>query len=210
MKRSKLLLTVVVGMLFVASQAWAGLASNESYQAWDFTTNDNPAVPELNENHFNNGPPTATITSTVAGDPPEWLADTLGRDGVWTSKDRLEVSLYIPNQEIRNPYKEIIVEIGYIGEFNGSAPYTDPPGGVVAPPDSVVVVGPDGWTTRTDIWHIEPNPDREWINYHWLVGDGEVIALDYVNVYTICVPEPMTIALLGLGGLVLRRKRKAK
>ena len=76
------------------------------------------------------------------------------------------------------------------------------------PPDSLVVVGADGWTTRTDKWHIEPNPDEEWINYHWLIGDGDVIALDYVNVYTICVPEPMTIALLGLGGLVLRRRRK--
>lgn len=206
MKRNKLLLVVIVGMLFVASQAWAGWASNESYQAWDFTTNANPAIPEINENPF--GTPTATITSTETGAPPQWLAETLGRDGVWTSNDRLEVSLYIPNQEIRNPYKKIIVEISYIGELNGTAIYTNPFADrtTSVPEGSSMVVGTDGWVTRIDEFRIEPNPDEEWINYHWL---GEEIGLDYVNVYTICVPEPMTIALLGFGGLMLRRRRKA-
>lgn len=204
MKRSKLLPVVIVGMLFVASQAWAGLASNESYQSWGFGDNTNPAIPEFDDNQF--GDPTATITSTDTGAPPQWLAETLGRDGVWTSNDRLEVSLYIPNQEIRNPYKEIIVEIGYFGELNGTAIYTNPFAQETIPVSSDVVVGTDGWTTRTDVFRIEPNPDEEWINYHWL---GEEIGLDYVNVYTICVPEPMTIALLGFGGLMLRRRRKA-
>jgi len=33
--------------------------------------------------------------------------------------------------------------------------------------------------------------------------------VDYVKVNTVCVPEPLTISLLGFGGLMVRRRRRA-
>ena len=35
-----------------------------------------------------------------------------------------------------------------------------------------------------------------------------MIALDEIVIDTICIPEPATIALLGLGGLALIRRRR--
>lgn len=204
MRAIKLLLVLVVVVTFVADQASAvTVGPGETYQEWDFGDPENPAIPTVDVNPF--GTATATISSTLDGPPPEWLVQTLGRDGVWTGEGRLEVSLAVPNEPIRHPWKEIIIEIGFFGELNGFAVYTDPFGETVELVDRTLAVGTDGWSTLIDRYFIVPNPDREWINYHWV---GEVVALDYVNLYTISAPEPMTIALLGLGGLMLRRRRR--
>ena len=49
-------------------------------------------------------------------------------------------------------------------------------------------------------WRIEPNPTQEFISIDHLnygVGISEVV------IDTICIPEPATLCLFGLGGLVL-------
>ncbi len=112
MKRSKLLLVVIVSMLFVASQAWAGLVA-ETYQAWTFDDDDNPAIPEIKENDF--GTPVGAILGSAGGPPPEWVPELLGRTGVWKADGLVDITLDIPNQMIRNPYKVILLEIGFLG-----------------------------------------------------------------------------------------------
>jgi hypothetical protein len=207
MKRSKLLLVVIVSMLFVASQAWAGLVA-ETYQAWTFDDDDNPAIPEIKENDF--GTPVGAILGSAGGPPPEWVPELLGRTGVWKADGLVDITLDIPNQMIRNPYKVILLEIGFLG---GDWPaafsvFPSPFGGTVqlVSQEVVLVDAATGWSRLTAEWYIEPNPDSESICYSF---SGDIAAVDYVNVYTKCVPEPMTIALLGFGGLMLRRKRKA-
>jgi hypothetical protein len=212
MKRIKLLPVVIVGMLFVASQAWAG-PIGVTNQTWDFTTNANPAIPELDENPF--GTAEGTIVGSLGGPPPEWVEkDFFGRDGVWTAEGLIDITLEVPNQEIRNPYKVILLEIGFRGDsdlpaFSVAPTFLTSPGGPVVVrkiSQDVVVDDATGWSTLFAEWYIEPNPDSESICYSF---SGNIAAVDYVNVYTECVPEPMTIALLGFGGLMLRRKRKA-
>lgn len=191
-------------MMFVAVPASAvPVGPGETYQEWDFGDDANPAIPTFDDNPF--GVATATITGLAGGASPEWVVDTLGRDGVWTSEGRLEVSLAVPNEPIRHPYKKIVIEIGFFGELNGFVIYTDPFGGTVELVNRTSTVAADGWVTMVDEYYLEPNPDREWINYHWL---GEVVALDYINLYTISAPEPLTISLLGIGALALRRRRR--
>jgi hypothetical protein len=63
-----------------------------------------------------------------------------------------------------------------------------------------------GWKKLTASYRIEPNPERELLCYMF---SGDIAAVDYVKVSTVCVPEPLTISLLGFGGLMLWRRRRA-
>ena len=68
------------------------------------------------------------------------------------------------------------------------------------------------WCTQAADILIEPNPYYETVGIKFRF-EGEEIGgyIDQVVIDTICgeVPEPMTVCLLGLGGLFLRRKRRA-
>ena len=210
MKRSKLLLMVAVGMLFVTSQALALMipSGSATHQEWTFDDNDNPAIPEIDLNPF--GTAVGTIVGSTTGPPPEWVDELLGRTGVWQADVLVDITLDIPNQMIRNPYKVVYLEVGFLGDPTPAAfsVFPSPFDGTVQLVSQEVVLVDDatGWNKLTAEWYIEPNPDSESVSYSF---SGDIAAVDYVNVHTVCVPEPLTIALLGLGGLMLRRKRNA-
>ena len=58
-----------------------------------------------------------------------------------------------------------------------------------------------GWVYSLYEIEVIPNPPEEWIA---IKGD---ILVDELVIDTVCVPEPVTIALLGLGGLVVLHRR---
>lgn len=204
MKKRVVILAVAVA-LFVAAPASAALwwdpgDPGSTHQEWTFDDADNPAAPGVDENPF--GTASATISSGGYSPEPVWHADWLGRQGVWEA-DELEAYLQIPNQPIPNEYKEIWVELGFYGTIRNltvAAPAGTTRVDILAV--EVVEVG-NGWNKLAVGWRIEPNPEWEnpCINFD---GVGDV---DYVIIDTICIPEPVTICLLGLGCLLLRRKR---
>jgi hypothetical protein len=75
-------------------------------------------------------------------------------------------------------------------------------------PVSAVVTGnPGEWQEVTIEWQIPQDYTQDIICLRF-VDSG--VTIDKVDAATVCIPEPATIALLGLGSLsLIRRKRSA-
>lgn len=202
MKKRILVLLVVCAVCGIAS---AVVLPTETSQRWDFSTSMNPAMAEICSNYYAPNGVWADIDRVgTSGADPTWS------DGVWSGPS-VKFTAHVPNTFNTAPdsYKEIVVEIGYRGYIDLAnvkawgdtftrtsrltGTYLDTYGGI--------------WTMVIDTYLIEPNPTTEEICY-LLYDFGAEQQLDYVSIYTNCIPEPMTVCLLGLGGLFISRKRK--
>lgn len=214
LKKSLLLISAIVALTVLATPVWATVwwepgAEGSTYQKWSFDDDTNPASP-LDENPF--GTAIATITTDVG-----WESDLFGRQGVWSGVE-LDISMDIPNRQEQFPYKEIWVDVIYhntgLDYAEVSPAYSTQPGSIaISPLGSTSSQLANGWTLIHMGWRIEPNPDSELISLGFTDAGGAgldsvvVYGVDSVEVYTICIPEPATMCLLGLGGLILLRKK---
>jgi len=176
-----------------------------TYQQWTFDDADNPAIPEFFNNQY--GTPMAELSTTEM--PPDyfgWLSVVDGRQGVWAGEP-LIITLTIPNRPISDEYKEIWLEMDFMPTLEWIKVTPNPiAGNVIKEIFRDISLVDSQWKKLIIGWRIEPNPNEETICIS-VTGTGGFV--DYITVDTICIPEPATIMLLGLGTLVLiKRKRK--
>ena len=204
MKKTILALLLVCAVCSIVSAIT--ITPDSTDQKWDFDTDANPAIPEYLYNPYGNVEAAITYAGTI-GEIPSWS------DGVWSGTS-IKFTTTIPNTRNTDPesYKDIVVEIGFQGNISlatitawgdafsrtkrETSAYQDNSGQV--------------WTLVRDYYVIKPNPTEEEICYALSDFFGGEQKLDYVSIYTVCIPEPATVCLLGLGALALvvsRRKR---
>ncbi len=203
---------VVLGVLVVCSGlAVAGIefdnSVNGTSQKWEFYNISFPGEDIFSDEGINTEGPAIAVLDYGSGTGGHMV--TIGdHDGIMFDRENLGITMIIPNYDIDNPYKEIYVEIVYWGEISDASVtwqgMTQTAPGVVE--DEVLE---DGWRMYSAIWTIQPNPTVETVQYSFVPGLNQYEAiLDYVLVETSCIPEPATLLLFGLGGLVLRKRRR--
>jgi hypothetical protein len=210
-----LVLTVSTGALaaVLPSPSWRGQAGS-TFQEWTFDTDANPAAPNSVNNPY--GPATATITVGMFGSG--WLDQLPGlgtQTGYWDIGDAVEgpqIVLDIANSPDVRPYKEIWVQVTSWVDIS-QAPVVNVPGAMFLGSEQLVVESvPTGgnWIMNLTKWRIEPNPSQEQVILAAMPMFGAVI--DRIVVDTICVPEPVSLLTLLVGGVAVlsRRRRTAR
>jgi hypothetical protein len=177
---------------------------NTTHQRWDFTPgyvigpipfDGYNAKPEV---VINPSPLNVTATISVGG-PNNGTWDGVTK---FTSSRSISVNLELPNYLTLNEYKEIWVDIGSNVAEDIS---------ISATPTDIsfvyeILPGQGDAEFGVGIW---PNPYVEKVGFViYPTAAGAPAVLDYIHVDTICIPEPTTIGLLGLGALSLLRRRK--
>jgi hypothetical protein len=148
----------------------------------------------------------------------EWN-ESLGAVGIFDSQGSSSGSLIIHiDNWIRDwPVKHLYDEVVWFHEGAAGSIYQDylglPEGYTEG--DFWGIEGDSSRPSGEDLWwnywvEIEPNPPWEDKVINFSIGDGGSVYVKSIHIATECVPEPATLALLGLGGVfsVISRKRK--
>jgi hypothetical protein len=203
--------TSVFGALDLFPAPWRG-DSNTTYQAWTFDNGNNPADLEAGWDNLYDTPSAAFRDTGGAlipdGDNNTWWMEEhpqIGLDkhyGVWRTYGTDYLELVIPNDPVERTTKEVYIQITYSASalplFKTTPGFADLVG-------EVHQLDSD-YNVLTLLITIEPNPDLEIIEIR---PNDCTMYIDEIVIDTRCIPEPMTICLLGLGSLALLRKHRA-
>jgi len=194
---------------------WDPSAEGTTHQFWEFNDASQIAGPLITHDYtvgaddFINpyGIPEVHIWDAYWDEQSSWIAE----------ESTIILKFIIYNRPEPLPIKDIYVELGISGGYIDAAEvvYFDTNGGIGGILDGEI----EGNLIK---FHIEPNPSKEDINIRLLAGSNftpasdatilqelPALALDYAHIDTICtIPEPATLALLALGGLLFIKRRK--
>ncbi|MBU0640468.1 MAG: PEP-CTERM sorting domain-containing protein [Planctomycetes bacterium] len=189
---------------------WDRYGPTSTYSHWSFDT-DAPdpgyILPEEGYNPFGE----CYLNIPYALDYDYWMDSFEGRQGVWYIDPYDYIEIINDNDPEPRPLKEVYLQITWWADpsgFDGDRPapeFYDTPGGS----DFVIDIEEDlggGWWYTRYYATIKPNPNWEEIDL-WAEGYGWEMYIDQIVLDTICLPEPSALALLGLGGLLILRRR---
>ncbi|NLH17993.1 MAG: hypothetical protein GX455_15565 [Phycisphaerae bacterium] len=206
-----LLISTTVSAVPLCDQYAAPFRGQEgtTLQSWLFSTRANPALPDIDENPY--GDPFIDLMGDIWSGTG-WKDMDYGHQGVWVighpGDDPMMVAT-VQNTKVQNPYKDIWVQLVYSAN-DGFAPDIwilpdgQPQTGKTNAMDVVKTEQLDAmYYLAVYSIRLDYNPTWEQI----LIRPRECqVYIDCITIETQCIPEPMTMGLLGLGSLLLRRR----
>jgi len=177
-------------------------------QAWTFSNEADPSAPDVSINP--NGEASADLIGGFFQNTV-WLENDLGHQGVWII-DRGEGSdmmIRVPNYPPQNPIKKIWLQVVFNAQEN-KAPnvFVLPEGDDTQPIPRMELVElsavDNSYMHATYSLELPFNPTWEYI---FIRPRDCQVYIDTVIAETQCIPEPMTLIILGLGSLLLRKRR---
>jgi hypothetical protein len=180
---------------------WRG-QENTTYQQWEFGDASLNPTPDYASDPYPLGAPVVAI-------PDDWpdtahQASYLDMEGVWRLESpEGQIQVTIQNFPDDNLFKYIWMQITYAAEEGAPPVVLTNPGWTQMIVSDPVLMG-DHYYVTYDIT-LEPNPPSEVIV---IQPDACTTYIDEIVIDTICIPEPVTVCFLGLGALVLLRKRR--
>jgi hypothetical protein len=194
-----------VGLATLSLGWWNEGDAGTTHQYWDFTPNSRSPVNPVQffpEEEFNpNDAGKQVFAQTFLGT----YDGTSALTGAMIIVD-LKINDYLRYNE----YKEVWVDLGLASGSVTAATLAATSTGTGEVEFSVMELpGPGPRGTADFGFLVRPNPYFEDILIA-ITGsaNGAPAVLDYIHVDTICIPEPATIGLLGLGALTLIRRKK--
>ncbi len=175
---------------------WRGQPGS-TLQIWEFDTNLNPTYPTIDANPY--GDPLLTVVGSFPY--TYWKATDNGHQGVWRLEDFMVIDM--PNQNLPNPVELILLQITFSAGIGREPEIVTLPGYA-----NLQVINKQPMDDY--YWHavyaitIQPNPQSEQI---FILPRDCTVYVDELVIDTICIPEPATLAMIALGGLVLRRRK---
>ena len=225
-----LIVSVCTGLVFaddVFAPAWRG-QQRTTHSVWDSWQNGLWTSDYIAADTFEAQPASDLVYDGPAdasiSEPSTYVSNLAPWDGVGERFDLIEVNgdmqldFWIPNFD-ENPMKEISVQITYspwedvfpvfwVDAFMGDQSDVEFD---YAFQKLASHTHDDGWVTDAFTIIIEPNPTDELLTLSFDSQAGwepYPMYVDQVVVDTKCIPEPATLAVLGLGAaLALRRKK---
>ncbi len=208
-----------------------------THQSWSFTDPGNPSAPDDGGAGNPYGPASLTFSNAEWVDDLGVVLDlnppysVLGqRQGGWAINGPQEGTEWfridIPNHPDETMYKELWFEMTFrvssmplAGEIVNRVDLSTYADGIVDEAHKFTSLGETGGAFGMDptqqIWlqfegkfSFDPQPGSELIILTGSLLGGEGVLLDQIDIDTRCIPEPISICLLGVGALgVIRRKR---
>lgn len=209
-----------------------------THQSWSFDVGDNPSIPDDEGAGNPYGVAQLTMGAGAewvddlgmvyeAAPPYQQLGQRQGGFSISGPQDDTEwFSINIPNHFDPDMYKELWFELTFrvsdmelagviqnmvslsvyadgITDGAHSFDYFDEQGGVIG----MSALG-EIWLRFEGKFRFDPQPQSELMILVGSLGENQSVCLDQIDIDTHCVPEPGTIAILGIGALGLIRRRR--
>lgn len=169
--------------------SWRGQPST-TFGEWEFSTSNPNPDPEPGY-VYPYGMPTTQVSPGLF---QSWMSSWNGRDGVWPLSGQITAT--IPNSPVALDEKDIWVQLTWAPQAPSEFPaVSETRFGV---PSTLIeqTALANGWYHSTYEIELKPNPDWERV---LITG---AINVDEMVIDTHCVPEPGTLALLAVFGLI--------